>query len=73
MALTALTKNSATLTAQAKNAATLSGLKKSGKGWDYDQPDITYDMTTTDAEGREVFYDSIGQATTLTGLAKNAA
>lgn len=73
MALTALTKtNSSTLVAQSKTAATLLGFKKSGSGWDYDQSDITYDMTV-DAEGREILYDGVGHATTLTGLDKTPA
>jgi hypothetical protein len=73
MSLTGLDKPTAsTLTGQDKNAATLSGMKKAGVGWDYDQPDITYDMVTDD-QGRGVLYDSLGQATTLTGLDKNTA
>lgn len=72
MALTGLTKTSASLSKQSKTSATLAGLKKSGAGWDYDQVDITYDMVT-DAEGREILYDGVGHATTLTGLNKTNA
>lgn len=61
-----------TLVATAKNSATLLGLKKAGTGWDYDQSDITYDIVS-DAEGRAVTYDGVGQATTLTGLNKTSA
>lgn len=50
----------------------LVGLKKSGKGWDYDQENITYDEEF-DIEGRAVLYDSIGTETTLTGLNKTNA
>jgi hypothetical protein len=73
MSLTGLPKAAASaLVGVNKTSATLSGLKKAGVGWDYDQADITYDMTV-DAQGREVLYDGLGQATTLTGLDKTAA
>jgi hypothetical protein len=72
MSLIGLLKtNSSALAGLDKTVASLEGLKKSGNGWDYDQPDITYDMTT-DAEGREVLYDSVGEVTSLTGLDKTA-
>lgn len=72
MTLTGQTKSATTLTAQGKNATVLLGVKKSGNGWDYDQADITYDGLI-DSEGREVFYDGLGQATVLTALPKHAA
>jgi hypothetical protein len=73
MSLTGQNKTaSSSLVATAKTAATLLGFKKSGAGWDYDQADINYDMVE-DAQGRDVLYNSLGQATTLTGLDKTAA
>lgn len=45
---------------------------KAGSGWDYDDPNITYDGEF-DAEGRRVLYDSIGTATTMTGQTKSSA
>jgi len=72
MSLTGQNKISASLSKQSKTSATLAGFKKSGSGWDYDQPDIIYD-DTTDAEGRAITYDGIGSATTLVGLAKTNA
>ena len=73
MSLAGLDKNnSSTLVGTDKTATTLLGMKKSGEGWDYDQSDITYDMDK-DPEGRKVYYDAIGTATTLTGLDKTNA
>ena len=73
MSLTGLDKtSSSTLSGQDKISATLVGMKKSGQGWDYHQADITYDMDI-DPEGRKVYYDSVGSATTLTGLDKTNA
>jgi len=73
MSLTGQDKTaSSTLSGQDKTSATLLGFKKSGSGWDYDQSDITYDMDT-DAEGRKIYYDSVGSSTTLTGLDKTSA
>ena len=71
--LTGLDKtSSSSLVGQDKTSATLYGFKKSGSGWDYDQSDITYDIDT-DPEGRKVYYDAVGSATTLTGLDKTNA
>lgn len=73
MSLTGTTKSSATtMTNTSKNAVTLSGIQKAGTGWDYDDPNITYDGEF-DNEGRKVLYDSIGSTITLTPLSKNNA
>ena len=73
MSLSGLTKSSATtLTTSSKNSTTLYGMTKAGQGWDYDDPFLTYDATV-DADGRQVFYDAIGQVTILTPLTKNNA
>lgn len=61
MALTPLSKSS---------AVTLNPMVKAGSGWDYDDVDITYDGE--DKDGRDVFYDSVGLATTVTPLNKNS-
>ena len=73
MALSGLTKSSATtMTNTSKTAITLSGIPKAGSGWDYDDPNITYDGAT-DPEGRQVYYDAVGSTITLTPLTKNNA
>lgn len=64
--------SSSTLVGQSKDSASLVGNLKPGAAWAYDEPGITYDMVT-DSEGRPVYYNSLGDATTLTGLAKTAA
>ena len=71
MSLTGETKSSAiTLTSASKNAVTLRGVIRAGQGWEYNDPNLTYDGAT-DLEGRAVLYDSIGQTITLTPLTKN--
>ena len=73
MSLTGTSKSTATtMTNTSKTSATLYGMQKAGTGWRYDDPYLTYDATT-DNDGREVFYDSVGQSTTLTPLSKNNA
>ena len=73
MSLSGLTKSSATtLTTSSKNLISLYGMVKAGQGWKYDDPYFTYD-DTKDNDGREVFYDAIGQVTILTPLTKNNA
>lgn len=73
MAMTGLTKSSATtMTNTAKNTVVMSGMVKAGQGWHYDEPGYTYDMAT-DPDGREVFYNSVGQETVMTPLTKNLA
>ena len=71
MALSGQTKSSATtMTDTSKTAVTLSGIQKAGTGWDYDDPNITYDGEF-DMEGRKVLYDSVCSTITLTPLTKN--
>ncbi len=73
MSLTGKDKTaSSSLVGTDKTAATMSNMTKSGKGWDYNEVGITYDGST-DSHGREVFYNSVGEATTLTGLDKTSA
>lgn len=73
MSMAGQTKTSATtLTVSSKNTTTLYGIRKAGAGWNYDDPYISYD-DTVDNEGREILYDSIGRATTLTPITKNNA
>ena len=60
-----------TLTPSSKNSVTMNPMYKAGTGWDYDDPNITYDGEF-DAEGRRVLYDSIGSATTLSAQSKNS-
>lgn len=62
---------STTMTATSKNSATMRPLYKAGAGWQYDDPNITYDGAT-DIEGRQVLYDSIGTATTMTAQSKTS-
>ena len=59
-----------TLTPESKNGVTMTPMYKAGTGWEYDDPNITYDGEF-DAEGRRVLYDSVGEATTLTPQSKN--
>ena len=64
---------STTVTGQLKSSAiTLNPMVKAGAGWDYDDPNLTYDGAT-DSEGRDVFYDGIGTAPTMTGQTKSSA
>lgn len=58
------------MTPTSKNTVTMNPMYKAGTGWDYDDPNLTYDGAT-DAEGRAVLYDSIGTATTMTATSKN--
>lgn len=44
-----------------------------GAGWDYDQPNYTYDIETDPFTGQPVYYDSTGLSVTATNLTKNAA
>ena len=60
-----------TMTATSKNTVTMNPMYKAGTGWDYDDPNLTYDGEF-DAEGRRVLYDGVGEATTLTPLSKNS-
>ena len=60
-----------TMTPSSKNSVTMNPMYKAGTGWDYDDPNITYDGEF-DAEGRRVLYDGVGEATTMTPLSKNA-
>lgn len=60
------------LTPENKNSATLTGFTKTGAGWLYDQTDIAYDGPT-DSEGRTVYYEAVGVASTLTPESKNSA
>lgn len=44
---------------------------RAGEGWNYDRADFTYDEDT-DVEGRDVKYDSVGTAPTITNLSKSS-
>ena len=59
-----------TMTSLSKNTVTMNPMYKAGTGWDYDDPEITYDGEF-DAHGRRVLYDSVGSATTMTPESKN--
>ena len=59
------------MTATSKNSVTMNPMNKAGQGWDYDDPNLTYDGEF-DADGRRVLYDSIGTAITMTPLTKNS-
>lgn len=59
------------LTPLTKNSVTMNPMYKAGTGWDYDDPNLTYDGAT-DAEGRAVLYDSIGSTITMTPQSKNS-
>ena len=60
------------ITPLSKNSVTMNPIVKAGQGWDYDDPNLTYDGAT-DIEGRAVLYNSIGTATTMTPTSKNTA
>jgi len=60
-----------TMTAQSKNSVTMNPMTKAGQGWDYDDPEITYDGEF-DAHGRRVLYDSVGSTITMTPQSKNS-
>ena len=59
-----------TMTPLTKNSVTMNPMTKAGQGWDYDDPEITYDGEF-DPHGRRVLYDSVGSAITMTPLGKN--
>lgn len=62
-----------TMTGQNKPVATtLNPVVRAGQGWDYNDPNLTYDGAT-DPEGRQVLFDSIGTAPTMTGQSKPVA
>ena len=63
----------ATVTNTTKNAASPKRYGKGGSGWDYDQPEITYDAVTDPIAGLPVFYDSLGTTPVITNLTKNPA
>ena len=69
------TSKSATVTFgnASKNAASPKRYAKAGSGWDYDQPEITYDGLTDPITGLPVCYDGLGVTTTWTNATKNAA
>lgn len=60
-----------TMTPESKNTVTMKPMYKAGTGWQYDDPNITYDGEF-DAEGRAVLYDSVGTAITMTPQSKNS-
>jgi hypothetical protein len=60
------------MTASSKNSVTMNPMYKAGTGWDYDDPNITYDGEF-DADGRRVLYDSVGETITMTPQSKNSA
>ena len=62
---------STTMTSQSKNSITMNPMYKAGTGWDYDDPNITYDGEF-DSEGRRVLYDSVGEAICMSAQAKNS-
>ena len=73
MSVSNLAKNAASATNTAKNAASPKRYAKGGAGWDYNQPEITYDAVTDPITGLPVKYDSLGTTPTITNLSKNAA
>jgi len=54
------------------SAVTLNPMTKAGSGWDYDDPEITYDGEF-DPHGRRVLYDSVGTAPSMAGQVKSSA
>lgn len=56
-----------------KNAASPKRYAKAGSGWDYDQPEITYDGELDPITGLPVFYDGLGLTPTITNETKNNA
>ena len=58
------------MTSLAKNTVTMNPMTKAGQGWDYDDPEITYDGEF-DAHGRRVLYDSVGSTIIMTAESKN--
>lgn len=73
MAVSNQSKPSApTITNSTKNTVVVGAMTKAGQGWKYDQAGINYD-SMFDSQGREVFYNSVGQATSFTNLVKNPA
>ena len=58
------------MTPSSKNTVTMNPMTKAGQGWDYNDPEITYDGEF-DAHGRRVLYDSVGSTITMTPLSKN--
>ena len=61
-----------TFTPQTKSSdVPLKPMTKAGSGWDYDDPELTYDGEF-DPHGRRVLYDSIGTLPVFSGQAKSA-
>ncbi len=74
MSVTNQSKNAAgTPTNETKTAASPKRYAKGGSGWDYNQPEITYDGTNDPITGLPVNYDGLGTTPTVTNLTKNAA
>lgn len=51
-------------------ATTWTAIYKTGQGWTYNQSDITYNDTGVPETGLQVLYNSIGELTVWTNLAK---
>ena len=48
-------------------------IKKGGKGWLYNDTDLTYDGATDPSSGLAVLYDSAGTLPTFTNTSKNVS
>lgn len=74
MSIANISKNSATTpTNTAKNTGVINRYVKAGYGWNYDDPNITYDGATDPLTGLAVLYDGEGTLPTFTNQAKHSA
>lgn len=51
-------------------ATTWTSIYKTGQGWTYNQADLTYNQTILPQTGLPLLYNSMGEATVWTNLAK---
>ena len=58
-------------TDQTRSSTTFDLREKAGAGWDYDDPNLTYDAVTDPDSGLPVYYDGMGSATSWTNQNKN--
>ena len=45
---------------------------KAGSGWDYNDPNLTYDGTTDPVSGLNITYDGVGTLPVFTGRTKSS-
>ena len=61
------------ITNESRNTVTVANEARSGSGWNYDDPYLTYDEEFDPQTGMPVFYDGIGITPVITNESRNAA